>query len=160
MIRKCVLNWAHRCTRVENPREGVPDVQGFQEKLPGKSPYFGCYCIFINKFLPGGAVSSRLTSPVCIYDWASVWHFTLFDYFSFFSQVHKQIALNHIFTTFTSLLVIIFLSFFFLTSFVDIQKNWTKLIDVFRSFDDEKRKTLASLRKSTSLQDLQTKLLF
>jgi hypothetical protein len=27
------------------PRGG----QGFQEKLPGGSPYFGFYCIFINK---------------------------------------------------------------------------------------------------------------
>ncbi len=51
------LNFEHRCTRVENPREGVPDVfakiprrgQGFQEKLPWRSPYFGFYCIFINK---------------------------------------------------------------------------------------------------------------
>jgi hypothetical protein len=37
------LTKIHRCTRVENPREGVPDVfakisrdgQGFQEKLAG-----------------------------------------------------------------------------------------------------------------------------
>jgi hypothetical protein len=55
----------HRCTRVENPGEGVRNVfakiprrgQGFQEKLLGGSTYFAFYCIFINKFfenLPGG----------------------------------------------------------------------------------------------------------
>ncbi len=42
--------------------------QGFQKKLPGGSPYFVFYCIFINKFfknLPGGgAVSSPLTPPL------------------------------------------------------------------------------------------------
>ena len=46
-----------RCTRVEQPGEGVPEVfakiprgvQGFQEKLPGGSPYFGFYCIFYCK---------------------------------------------------------------------------------------------------------------
>ncbi len=41
----------HRCTRVENTVEGVPEVfaripgggAGFQKKLPGGSPYFGFY---------------------------------------------------------------------------------------------------------------------
>jgi hypothetical protein len=56
----------HRSTRVENPG-GVLEVfvkipggggggQGFQEKLPGGSPYFGFYFIFIDNFfenLPG-----------------------------------------------------------------------------------------------------------
>jgi hypothetical protein len=44
----------YRCTRVENPGEWVPEVfakipstgQGFHEKLPGGSPYFGFYCNF------------------------------------------------------------------------------------------------------------------
>jgi hypothetical protein len=47
--------------------------QGFQEKLPGGSPYFWFYCIFINKclkiFLSAVLyLPSPLTPPVCIYD--------------------------------------------------------------------------------------------
>jgi hypothetical protein len=77
----------HKCTLVENPGEGIPDVfcqnpkgswgkgQGFQEKLPGGSPYFGFYCIFINKcfeiYLRGYYIYPtpypHLTSPMCIY---------------------------------------------------------------------------------------------
>ncbi len=73
----------HRCTRVENPGEGVPDVfakipRG--SRLSGKiawvgSPYFGFYCIFINKcfeiclrgvlYLPSPL--PQLNPPVCIY---------------------------------------------------------------------------------------------
>ena len=66
----------HRCTRVENPGEGVRDVfakfprgggQGFQEKLPGGSTYFAFYCIFINKFfenLPGGVLFHTPPPPL------------------------------------------------------------------------------------------------
>jgi hypothetical protein len=44
-IHKKIKN-KNKCTRVENPREGVPEVfakipregQGFQENLPGRSP--------------------------------------------------------------------------------------------------------------------------
>ncbi len=43
-----VVDFDHRCTRVENPGEGVPDVfakipkrgQGFLDKLPGGVPLF------------------------------------------------------------------------------------------------------------------------
>ncbi len=48
-----------RCTRVKNPGEGVPvvfakiprwGVKAFRKNCQGVSPYFGFYCIFINKF--------------------------------------------------------------------------------------------------------------
>ncbi len=71
----------HRCTRVQNPGEGVPDVfcqnpqggQGFQEKIAWGVPYFGFYCIFINKWfeicLRGVLhLPSPLPPPVCIYE--------------------------------------------------------------------------------------------
>ena len=74
--------YVHKCTGVENPREGVPDVfcqnpqGGGGSRLSGKiawgSPYFRFYCIFINKcfeiclrgviYLP-----SPHLAPVCIY---------------------------------------------------------------------------------------------
>ncbi len=42
------LRLGHRCTRVENPGEGVPDV--FRRNCLGWGfPYFGFYCVFINK---------------------------------------------------------------------------------------------------------------
>ncbi len=57
----------HRCTRVENPEEGVaqifskiPGGQGFPDKVArGWVPYLGFYCIFTNKFfenLHGGTM--------------------------------------------------------------------------------------------------------
>ncbi len=67
----------NRCTRVENPGEGVWDVfakiprgvKAFRKNCLGGSPYFGFYCIFINKFfknLPGGVLSHPPHPPVCI----------------------------------------------------------------------------------------------
>jgi hypothetical protein len=57
--------------------QGGPGGQGFQEKLPWGSPYFGFYCIYINKrfeiclrgvlYLPSPL--PHLTPPVCIYEW-------------------------------------------------------------------------------------------
>jgi hypothetical protein len=69
-----------RCTRVKNPGEGVaqifaknPGGQVFQEKLPGRSPYFGYYCIFINKSfeirLWGLKFNLPLPSPPCVHLW-------------------------------------------------------------------------------------------
>ncbi len=71
----------HRCTRVENPGEGVRDVfaqiprggvKGFRKNCQGGSTYFAFYCIFINKFfenLPGGVLfhtpPSPLPPPLC-----------------------------------------------------------------------------------------------
>jgi hypothetical protein len=60
-------HYSHRCTRVENPGEGVRDVFAkiprgvisFRENCRGGSTYFSFYCIFINKFfenLPGGVL--------------------------------------------------------------------------------------------------------
>jgi hypothetical protein len=84
-ISSCDDSPAHRCTRVENPGEGVRDVfakiprgvNGFRKNCQGGSTYFAFYCIFINKFsenLPGvgpggGAVSypPPPPPPVCIY---------------------------------------------------------------------------------------------
>jgi hypothetical protein len=48
----------HKCTKVENPGEGIPEVfakirkggaggQGFHEKLPEGFLYFGYYCFFL-----------------------------------------------------------------------------------------------------------------
>ncbi len=44
--------------------------QGFQEKLPGGSTYFGFYCVFINKFfenLSGGCcfIPPSPSPPLC-----------------------------------------------------------------------------------------------
>ncbi len=82
------FSWAplvHRCTRVENPREGVRDVfakiprggvKGFRKNCQGGYTYFAFYCIFFNKFfknLPGGLLfhppppSPLPPPPVCIY---------------------------------------------------------------------------------------------
>ncbi len=71
----------HRCTRVENPGEGVRDVfakiprgggvKGFRKNCQGGSTYFAFYCIFINKFfknLPGGVLFHTLSPslpPLC-----------------------------------------------------------------------------------------------
>ncbi len=51
----------HRCTRVQNPGEGVAQIFAWVSRLSGhrKFPYFGFYCIFISKFfenLPGGSL--------------------------------------------------------------------------------------------------------
>ena len=70
----------HRCTRVKNPGEGVPDVfdkipqggQGLQEKLPWGwgSTYLGFYCVFINKCFEicprgPGFILTLPPSPLC-----------------------------------------------------------------------------------------------
>jgi hypothetical protein len=62
----------HRCTWVENPGEGVPDVfakiprgvKGFRKNCLGGSPYCGFYCIFINKYFE---ICPTSPLPVCIY---------------------------------------------------------------------------------------------
>jgi hypothetical protein len=48
----------HRCTRVENPGEGLPDIfakfpngSRLSEKIVRGVLYFGFYCIFIKSFL-------------------------------------------------------------------------------------------------------------
>ncbi len=67
-IFKATFSHSHRCTRVENPGEGVRDVfakiprggvKGFRKNCQGGSTYFAFYCIFINKFFenfPGGVL--------------------------------------------------------------------------------------------------------
>ncbi len=82
-LPSCILIY-HRCTRVENPGEGVRDVfakiprggvKGFRKNFQGGSTYFAFYCIFINKFfenLPGGVLFHTpppppYPPPVCIY---------------------------------------------------------------------------------------------
>ncbi len=77
-----IYKLVHRCTRVENSREGVPDVfdkilqrgvKSFSKNAwGGGSPYFGFYCILIQQCFeiypappPPGSTSPP---PVCIYE--------------------------------------------------------------------------------------------
>ncbi len=77
----------HRCTRVENPGEGVRDVfakipkvgQGFQEKIPGGSSlrFIAFLLTSFSKICLGGAVSyppPPLTPP-CVHLWGGPWVF-------------------------------------------------------------------------------------
>jgi hypothetical protein len=59
-----------------------PEVKGFRKNCLGGSPYFGFYCIFINKcfeiclrgilYLP--SPSPYLNPLVCIYEFQPFWH--------------------------------------------------------------------------------------
>ncbi len=81
-IKTVFYKLMHRCTQVENPGEGVPDVfdkicrggSRLSVKIAwGGSPYFGFYCILIHKCfekltLPPPPPGPTSPPPVCIYE--------------------------------------------------------------------------------------------